>query len=1084
MAYEFDEKSVYGSYDNSSITLEELHKLVLNMKVGSIDLEEGAVTNGKIADFAVDYAKIAAASIGEVHIREASINHAAIQMLAVGRAHIQDAAIGTAQIEDASINAAKIGFAEIMNAHLRDASIDNAKIADASIDRAKIIDGEIINAKIANAAIDTAKIQDAAITRAKILDGEITSAKIEDAAITSAKIKEAAIDSAHISEAAIDSAHIQYGAIDRAHIMEAAIGEAQIDDASIKSAHIQDGSIISAKIAEAQINEAHIAIAAVTTAKIADAAIENAKIADAAITTAKIAHGAIETAHLQDAIIGTAQIADLSVTDAKILELTASKITAGTLDTNRVTVQGLDGHLRITGNRLQVFDDQEVPVERVSVGDVENNGSVYGFRVRGEDGTTVLYDETGVYNEGITDGAITNPKISDGEIDSRVIAVDAIMAEHIMADQITARHIAANAITANEIDVSTIQIGRANIIDGSISSAQIAEAAINSAHIDALDASVIKSGYIDTERIKIGAGVSFEEGYDPSEKVGADEVAESLNKGILNNATADNWDTLTEPGHYSVSYPSSGERPPGFPTDAWRNGILEVTRAGGTYVMQKYRMYSSTRTEYTRFGIISATEVSWNTWLQSETTSGAYDTAISVRNQWAYPNTTYIDGGNIYTNTVTANQIAANTITANEIASNAIRARHIDADVITANHIASRTITAYQIAAETITANEIAANTITAEKIAAGQITAEKLAAGAITAEKISGGSFSGETFTGGTFDGGRFISTYDGGSVELYRGYLNTKHLSSNREAIVGFGRLRTIMPESYNRGYALGTYESGNARGEIWSDTTTPGNGVLIAYWSLDTVAGAGPGDPGSSLLRIDRIAKPYYRESGHAPDIKIDDKISVNGDIDLTGDITATTGNARLYSPNGNVTIRAAGSTGNMYFQVNGEARVVAVGTTATYRSMHAGQFYSEDYNNYGTSANVYMGATGQIYRISSARKFKTLVEPVNDDPYKILRLNPKSWYDKKNTERYADLLTLQHEGEEVDFKDVEPIRRIAGLIAEEVIEVGLEQFVDYDLEGEPAGLHYDRLWTLLIPIVRELVEKVKRLESMIQ
>ncbi|MEK1828998.1 hypothetical protein AAAC51_07565 [Priestia megaterium] len=76
-----------------------------------------------------------------------------------------------------------------------------------------------------------------------------------------------------------------------------------------------------------------------------------------------------------------------------IVDLTANKINSGIINTGQVSLQGKNGHLRITGNRLQVFDDQEVPIERVSIGDVDMDGSLYGLRVRGEDGFTVLYDE-------------------------------------------------------------------------------------------------------------------------------------------------------------------------------------------------------------------------------------------------------------------------------------------------------------------------------------------------------------------------------------------------------------------------------------------------------------------------------------------------------------------------------------------------------------------------------------------------------------------------------------------------------------------------------------------------------------------
>ena len=89
---------------------------------------------------------------------------------------------------------------------------------------------------------------------------------------------------------------------------------------------------------------------------------------------------------------------------------------------------------------------------------------------------------------------------------------------------------------------------------------------------------------------------------------------------------------------------------------------------------------------------------------------------------------TSINGGNIITNSITADQIASKAITTGKIASKAIKT----------SKIASGAITADKIASETITADKIASGTITADKIASGTITADKIASGTITADKVN----------------------------------------------------------------------------------------------------------------------------------------------------------------------------------------------------------------------------------------------------------------------------------------------------------------------------------------------------------
>lgn len=350
---------------------------------------------------------------------------------------------------------------------------EQAQIKTLLADKASINDLQAVNAKIDNLVVDEARIADASITTAKIRDGAITNAKIEDATITGAKIATATIDTANITDGAITNAKIENAAVDNA------------------------------KIAVAAINTANIIDGAITNAKIANATIDNAKIADAAISTAKIQTGAITTALIETGAVGTAQIADGSITDAKIVSLTANKISAGTIDTGQVTVQGTNGKLKIANNRLQVFDSQTTPVERVSLGDINNDGTVYGLRVRGADGTTILYDQNGVYNAGITDGAITNPKIGTDAVDSRVIAANAVTADTIVAGAVTTDKLAANAVTANKIAVGAITAGSAIIVDGAITTAKIADAAITNAKIAnaSIDAAKIIDGSITNAEI-------------------------------------------------------------------------------------------------------------------------------------------------------------------------------------------------------------------------------------------------------------------------------------------------------------------------------------------------------------------------------------------------------------------------------------------------------------------------------------------------------------------------------------------------------------------------------------------------------
>ena len=84
---------------------------------------------------------------------------------------------------------------------------------------------------------------------------------------------------------------------------------------------------------------------------------------------------------------------------------------------------------------------------------------------------------------------------------------------------------------------------------------------------------------------------------------------------------------------------------------------------------------------------------------------------------------TSINGGNIITNSITADQIASKAITTGKIASKAIKTSKIASGAITADKIASETITADKIASGTITADKVNIDDIFSKNITAtGQI--------------------------------------------------------------------------------------------------------------------------------------------------------------------------------------------------------------------------------------------------------------------------------------------------------------------------------------------------------------------------
>lgn len=116
-------------------------------------------------------------------------------------------------------------------------------------------------------------------------------------------------------------------------------------------------------------------------------------------------------------------------------------------------------------------------------------------------------------------------------------------------------------------------------------------------------------------------------------------------------------------------------------------------------------------------------------------------------------------------------------------------------------------------------------------------------------------------------------------------------------------------------------------------------------------------------------------------------------------------------------------------------------------------------------WSTSANVYVAPDGSLYRTSSAKKYKQDIKhdvPLSDSE-KLIKIPLSTWIDKRQ------------------YREKNDETRYFGMIAEDLRDAGLEYLVQYGDDNEVEGINYDRVALLLIPLVKELKERIEKLES---
>ncbi|HHY0234387.1 TPA: phage tail spike protein [Staphylococcus aureus] len=197
-------------------------------------------------------------------------------------------------------------------------------------------------------------------------------------------------------------------------------------------------------------------------------------------------------------------------------------------------------------------------------------------------------------------------------------------------------------------------------------------------------------------------------------------------------------------------------------------------------------------------------------------------------------------------------------------------------------------------------------------------------------------------------------------------------------------------------------------------------------------------------------------------------------VNGDYATGGDTTIESGMGKF-----NLVKRR---DGNSYVSIQ-SYDLLAIGSDNAGDRVASNSIYKRTYS---APANLHITSAGTIGRATSAKKYKISIENqyINEDDQfshskEILKLPIRTWFDKYESEIMAKELERGKKLSDDTFK----LSRHTGLIAEEVEELGFNEFVIYDDNGEIEGIAYDRLWVHLIPIIKNQQSKIEKLEELI-
>lgn len=136
---------------------------------------------------------------------------------------------------------------------------------------------------------------------------------------------------------------------------------------------------------------------------------------------------------------------------------------------------------------------------------------------------------------------------------------------------------------------------------------------------------------------------------------------------------------------------------------------------------------------------------------------------------------------------------------------------------------------------------------------------------------------------------------------------------------------------------------------------------------------------------------------------------------------------------------------------------------------------------------SAANMFINSTSyEIFRSTSSARYKTDIEPYDIDLGAMRRLRVIRFHDRGELAAHAAWLARQSDPDhpmDPDNPEPEPlVRWYVGLLAEDVDDLGLAEFVQYDEgTGLPDGLMYDRIVLGALQLIQEQAARIDDLAA---
>lgn len=234
------------------------------------------------------------------------------------------------------------------------------------------------------------------------------------------------LDFANITMIVADKVDTQTLEAELALIDTALISKATITDLEAVRATIQNLDVTSLTAEVADIQKALIDKAEITELESAVAKITLLSTELARVTT--LVGGNLTMDNIQSLVLTSSKVTvdNAFIKDAMIDRVSASKLTAGTIDTSLINISSSDASMTITDS-LQTFKD-DTGNTRIQIG--KDTTGDFTFVLYGKDGKGQLINQNGITESAISDGLIVDKMVNDhANIAGSKLDIDSVVTE-------------------------------------------------------------------------------------------------------------------------------------------------------------------------------------------------------------------------------------------------------------------------------------------------------------------------------------------------------------------------------------------------------------------------------------------------------------------------------------------------------------------------------------------------------------------------------------------------------------------------------------------------------------------------------